>query len=176
MWGGGYFKINFNFHPTFWLWRCKTQRFRPTLIYIALCEHASSRIPADLTPARTEYFRSEIDWVCEFTNHKKKHKTVAWRPWSSYYFIIGHDAASIGTSEAFFKTKLLFFFGYLILSIYLLTIKINIFRGDLSSISAKTATLIGTCWEEAEDGACFDDRIGALAYRTAQQESGLNAS
>ena len=45
-------------------------------------------------------------------------------------------------SEAFFKIIIIIFIDTLILQIYFLIIKLNIFRGDLSSISAKTATLV----------------------------------
>ena len=48
------------------------------------------------------------------------------------------------TSEVSFKIKSFIFFDTLILQIYFLIIKINIFRGDLSGISAKTATLTAT--------------------------------
>ena len=46
------------------------------------------------------------------------------------------------TSEVFFKIN--YFLDTLILLIYFLIIKIIIFRGDLSDISAKTATLLMT--------------------------------
>ena len=44
-------------------------------------------------------------------------------------------------SEVFFRF-FVFVLETLILKIYFLIIKINIFRGDLSDISAKTATLV----------------------------------
>ena len=45
-------------------------------------------------------------------------------------------------SEVFFKIKFIHFLDTLILRIYILIIKINIFRGGLSDVSAETATLV----------------------------------
>ena len=51
------------------------------------------------------------------------------------------------SSEVLFKIKLMGFFGTLMLQIHFLRIKINNFRGDLSDVSAKTATLMtSTSW------------------------------
>ena len=48
----------------------------------------------------------------------------------------------VRVSEVFFKIKIYYFLDTLILLIFFLIIKIIIFRGDLSDISAKTATLV----------------------------------
>ena len=45
-------------------------------------------------------------------------------------------------SEAFFKIKFSLFWDALILKVYFLIVKIINFRGDLSDISATTATLL----------------------------------
>ena len=53
------------------------------------------------------------------------------------------DHQSVCISEAFFKIKLNCFLDTLILKyIYFLIIQINNFQGDISDISAKTATLV----------------------------------
>ena len=54
------------------------------------------------------------------------------------------SCACLVTSEVFFKIKFIYFWGILIPQMYFLIIKWNIFRGDLSDISAKTATLLVT--------------------------------
>ena len=59
--------------------------------------------------------------------------------WASVYWLNG-----IWTSEVFFKIKFLYFSGTLTLQIYFLIIQINDFRGEVSDVSAKTATLIRT--------------------------------
>ena len=55
------------------------------------------------------------------------------------------QSAGISASEAFFEIKLNCFLDTLLLKIFFFMIKINNFRGDLSDISAKTATLISAC-------------------------------
>ena len=52
-----------------------------------------------------------------------------------------HLQALVG-SEVFFKIKFTHFSGTLTLQIYVFIIQINIFPGELSNISAKTATLL----------------------------------
>ena len=57
---------------------------------------------------------------------------------------IRHTEGFVIVSDVFFKIKLLFFSDTVIPSIYFLIVKMNIFRGDLSDISAKTATLVNS--------------------------------
>ena len=48
-------------------------------------------------------------------------------------------------SVFFFQNEIIYFSDTLILKIYFLIIKINIFRGDLSGISAKKSSLVPLC-------------------------------
>ena len=52
------------------------------------------------------------------------------------------DRPCLTIIDVFFNSKLTDFLDTLILQLYFLIIKINNFRGDLSNISAKTATLL----------------------------------
>ena len=57
---------------------------------------------------------------------------------------INHSTSSVLTSEVFFKIYIILFLDTMTQQIFFLMIKINIFWGDLSGISAKTATLVLT--------------------------------
>ena len=55
-----------------------------------------------------------------------------------------YTGACTTASEVFFKIQIYIFLNTLTLQIYFLILKINTFRGDLSDVSAKTATLTTT--------------------------------
>ena len=51
---------------------------------------------------------------------------------------------ALGSSDFFFKIKLFIYLDTMILQILFLIVKINILLGDLSDISAKKTTLLGS--------------------------------
>ena len=85
-----------------------------------------------------------------FTNYEKKKSNCGasiLAKFNNYRSYGTHKLRSVCTwdglhSVKFFSKLNIFFLDTLILSIIFLIIKIDNFRGDLSSISAKTATLV----------------------------------
>ena len=66
---------------------------------------------------------------------------------------------SFGTSDFFSKNNSSVFLDTSIQRIYFLIVKIDIFRGDLSDVSAKTATLFGTRGKRRRRGVKFPARL-----------------
>ena len=66
-------------------------------------------------------------------------RTVHCLMWCIYWVLV-----SVYNQWSFFQNEIFYFLDTLILSIYFLIIKMNNFRGGLSDISAKTATLCTT--------------------------------
>ena len=70
-------------------------------------------------------------------------------------------APTIAASEVFFKIFIFLFLDTLSQQIFFLIIKINIFWGDLCSISVKTATLISNCCSLGTSLPGFESSLNA---------------
>ena len=134
-------------------------------IYFTAYEHFKQTLkvkfrafPLLLTPCqwRTQLCcSSRTSWICSGVLRRFTwfccvvYKWAFWR--LACYQDWSHSRANLSTdnglrlvvsSEVFFKIKSILFLDTLILQIYFLIIKINNFRGDVSDISAETATLV----------------------------------